>query len=138
MADKVYYRKKLGMFKDVHCLFEDITYTKSQDITSHYSTESSNAYELEFGEKTVELSLDSVPLQFEGRDIKKLFDDAYTDQEDDAVDLPDFALYDYNEKTGTMKIHETFLNCAISKIEFKASDNTMSIDMTATGLLMKT
>jgi hypothetical protein len=78
-----------------------------------------------------------VPLEYEGVDVKKLFDDAYTIQEDNPDNLPNLEMYDYQKSTGDMEVHDVFVNCAISKIEYKSEDDLYTVTMNALDLQKK-
>ena len=127
----IYFKKKLFLFNGVHFLAESGTYTKSQDTTLRYPSESDDPYRIDMGNRKVEISLDSVPLEFDGNDIKKLFDDAYDAQSDLGDNLPNLEMYDYKKSTGEMQIHEVFVNCANSKREYKSEDDLYSVDLNA-------
>ena len=80
----IYFKKKLFIFNGVHFIAESGSYTKDQDLTLRYPSESNDPYRVDFGERKIEVTLSDVPLEYDGTDVKKLFDDAYIAQEDNA------------------------------------------------------
>jgi hypothetical protein len=133
----IYFKKKYFMFDGVHFLTETGSYTKSQDTELRYPSESDDPYRIDMKERSVEVSLEGVPLEFEGTDIKKLFDNAYNTQSRKSYDLPNLEMYDYEKDTGEMTIHDVFENCVITKIEYKGDDDLMDIDLDALAIQKK-
>ena len=133
----IYFKKKLFIFNGTHFIAESGSYTKDQDLTLRYPSESNDPYRVDFGERKIEVTLSDVPLEYDGTDVKKLFDDAYVAQEDNADDLPNLEMYDYKKSTGEMKVHDVFVNCAISKLEYKSEDDLYNITMNALYLQKK-
>ena len=133
----IHFKKKLFMFNGTRFLVESGTYTKDQDLTLRYPSESNDPYRVDFGQKKIEITLSDVPLEYEGVDVKKLFDDAYAVQEDNPDNLPNLEMYDYQKSTGDMEVHDVFVNCAISKIEYKSEDDLYTVTMNALDLQKK-
>ena len=127
----IYFKKKLFIFNGVHFIAESGSYTKDQDLTLRYPSESNDPYRVDFGERKIEVTLSDVPLEYDGTVVKKLFDDAYNTQSRKSDDLPNLEMYDYEKDTGEMTIHDVFVNCVITKIEYKGDDDLMDIDLDA-------
>lgn len=111
-------------FMDTDIKVEDVSYTEEVDAEKKYATDSPYAYRVKLGEESISLTLDGIDPNY-----RKLFEEAKNNQRGNINNLPNLALYDLDYTTGKIKEHKVFINCFITKFEYKQTDGTFSVDM---------